>query len=178
MTVRNLDAVFKPRSIAVIGASSRPGSLGAVVWSRVREAGFPGPVWPVNPKYDELDGAAVLTDTADLLEAPSVALICTPNSTWPDIVGKLGRLGARAAIIVADGARDGGSRDTVVRATLAAARPHLLRIVGPASLGVITPALRAQLGAPSTVVGEGGVAWIAQSNALTNAVLGWAFRML
>jgi acetyltransferase len=174
MTVRNLDALFRPQSVAVIGASSRPGKLGTIVWARVLAGGFAGPVWPVNPKYDELDGRVVFADAGDLLEPPSVALICTPSDTWTDIVRKLGRLGTRAAIIVADATRDRTSDAAVIQASLAAGRPHLLRIVGPASLGVVTPALHAQLGAPSCMVKAGGVAWVSQSNALTNAVLGWA----
>ncbi|HTI17810.1 MAG TPA: GNAT family N-acetyltransferase, partial [Trinickia sp.] len=173
----NLDAIFNPRSVAVIGASPRPGKLGAIVWARVLAGGFSGPVWPVNPKYDELDGRAAFGDTGDLLEAPSVALVCTPSDTWPDIVGKLGRIGTRAAIIVGDRRLDGLPQNadcTAVKATLEAARPHLLRIVGPASLGVITPSLHAQFGAPWCMAKEGRVAWVSQSNALTNAVIGWA----
>lgn len=171
MTVRNLDALFQPKSVAVIGASLRPDSVGAKVWRRVREAGFSGPVWPVNPKYAELDGCAVFADAADLLEAPSVALICTPSETWVDVVGKLGRLGTRAAVIVSD---TDDSSSPVVSRVLAAAKPYLLRIVGPGSLGVVTPAVNAHFGAPSSMVKTGGVAWVSQSNALTNAVLGWA----
>lgn len=172
MTVRNLDALFKPQSVAVIGASSRPGSIGAIVWARVRAGRFAGPIWPVNPKHEVLDGEPVFADAADLPDAPGVALICTPSATWPDIVRKLGRLGTRAAIIV--GEARGVSAAGVIRDTLAAARPNLMRIVGPGSLGVVTPSLHAQLGAPSSMVRAGGVAWLSQSNALTNAVLGWA----
>jgi acetyltransferase len=172
MTVRNLDALFQPTSVAIIGASARPGSVGEKVWGRVRAGGFKGPVWPVNPKCAELDGCTVFSDASDLLEAPSVALICTPSETWPDIVGKLGRLGTRAVVIVSDGPRPAMS--PWVERTLAAAKPYLLRIVGPASLGVITPELNAHFGAASSLVKTGGVAWVSQSNALTNAVLGWA----
>lgn len=172
MTVRNLDALFQPKSVAVIGASLRPDSVGAKVWRRVREGGFEGPIWPVNPKYTELDGCVAFSDAADLPEAPSVALICTPGETWVDVVGKLGRLGTRAAVIVSDSAKPVVPR--VISQTLAAAKPHLLRIVGPGSLGVITPALRVHFGASSSMVKTGGVAWVSQSNALTNAVLGWA----
>ncbi|WP_116135178.1 GNAT family N-acetyltransferase [Trinickia diaoshuihuensis] len=172
MTVRNLDVLFRPKSVAVVGASARPESVGSKVWRQVLAGGFEGPVWPVNPKYADLDGCAVFTDVADLLEPPSVALICTPSPTWPEIVEKLGRLGTRAAIIVSDTKREAASPD-LARA-LAAARPFLLRIVGPGSVGVVTPALNAHLGAPSSTVRAGGVAWVSQSNALTNAVLGWA----
>ncbi|HZZ02538.1 GNAT family N-acetyltransferase [Paraburkholderia sp.] len=172
MTVRNLDALFRPKSVAVIGASERPGSTGAMVWSRVLEGGFNGAVWPVNPKYDMLGGHAVIGDAGDLPEAPTVAVICTPPGTWPGIIHKLGGLGTRAAIIVGEVRCD--EDRLAMRHALSAARPHLLRIVGPGSLGVVTPALHAHFGAPSCTVKAGGVAWVSQSNALTNAVLGWA----
>jgi acetyltransferase len=81
-------------------------------------------------------------------------------------------LGTRAAIIVGEVRCDDDR--LALRHALSAARPHLLRIVGPGSLGVVSPALRAHLGAPSCTVKAGGVAWVSQSNALTNAVLGWA----
>ncbi|WP_087732336.1 bifunctional acetate--CoA ligase family protein/GNAT family N-acetyltransferase [Paraburkholderia piptadeniae] len=172
MTVRNLDALFRPKSVAVIGASNREGSTGSMVWKRLIEGGFDGPVWAVNPKYDMLDGHACVGNAGDLPDAPTVAIVCTPPSTWPGIVHTLGGHGTRAAIIVGEARDDDGRAD--VRHTLAAARPHLLRVVGPGSLGIVTPALKAHLGAPVVTVRSGGVAWVSQSNALTNAVLGWA----
>ena len=107
---------------------------------------------------------------ARLPEAPTVAVICTPPATWPGIIHKLGGLGTRAAIIVGE-VRSDDDR-LALRHALSAARPNLLRIVGPGSLGVVSPALHAHLGAPSCTVKAGGVAWVSQSNALTNAVLG------
>jgi len=172
VTVRNLDALFRPKSVAVIGASERPGSTGAMVWARVLEGGFAGPLWPVNPKYDTLGGHAVIHDAGDLPQAPTVAVICTPSATWPALIHRLGGMGTRAVIIIGE-LRDDDDR-LAMRHALSAARPHLLRIVGPGSLGVVSPALGAHLGAPSCTVKAGGVAWVSQSNALTNAVLGWA----
>ncbi|SMG58633.1 GNAT family N-acetyltransferase [Paraburkholderia susongensis] len=172
MTVRNLDALFRPKSVAVIGASERPGSTGAMVWARVLEGGFAGPLWPVNPKYETLAGHAVIRDAGDLPQAPTVAVICTPPATWPALIHRLGGMGTRAAIIV--GEVRGDEDRLALRHALSAARPYLLRIVGPSSLGVVSPALGAHLGAPSCTVKAGGVAWVSQSNALTNAVLGWA----
>jgi acetyltransferase len=172
VTVRNLDALFRPRSVAVIGASERPRSVGAMVWASLLHGGFGGPLWPVNPKHDRLDDHPVISDVGDLPEAPTVAVICTPPATWPGIVHKLGGLGTRAAVIVGEVHTD--EDRLALRHALSAARPNLLRIVGPGSLGVISPALNAHLGAPSRLVKAGGVAWVSQSNALTNAVLGWA----
>ncbi|APA87938.1 GNAT family N-acetyltransferase [Paraburkholderia sprentiae WSM5005] len=172
MTVRNLDALFRPKSVAVIGASERPGSTGAMVWARVLEGGFDGPLWPVNPKHATLGGHAVIRDVVDLPQAPTVAVICTPPATWPSLIHKLGGMGTRGVIIVGEVRNAEDQR--ALRHALSAARPHLLRIVGPGSLGVVSPALGAHLGAPSCTVKAGGVAWVSQSNALTNAVLGWA----
>ncbi|CAB3755389.1 GNAT family N-acetyltransferase [Paraburkholderia humisilvae] len=172
MTVRNLDALFRPKSVAVIGASHRQGSVGAMVWNRLTGGGFAGPIWAVNPKYDSLDGYATVGEAGDLPEPPTVAIICTKPASWPSIIHQLGGHGTRAAIIVGETRSD---EDRLhLKHALSAARPHLLRILGPASLGVITPALCAHLGAPACTVKAGGVAWVSQSNALTNAVLGWA----
>lgn len=172
MTVRNFDALFHPTSVAVVGASPRPGSVGAMVWACVLDGRFGGAIWPVNPKYGELNGHKVYPYVDQLPSAPSVALVCTPPATWPGIVRKLGGLGVRAAIIVGE-TRSGADRAALERA-LAAAKPYLLRVVGPGSLGVVSPALGAHFGAPACIVKAGGVAWVSQSNALTNAVLGWA----
>nr|WP_249172059.1 GNAT family N-acetyltransferase [Burkholderia vietnamiensis] len=172
VTVRHLDALFQPKSVAVVGASSRAGSVGAMVWARVLDGGFEGPVWPVNPKYRELGGHTVIGDVERLPAPPSVAVICTPPATWAGIVHKLGELGTRAAVIVGD-ARTDADRAALDRA-LKAAKPFVLRIVGPGSLGVLSPARHAHFGAPAYTARSGGVAWVSQSNALTNAVLGWA----
>ncbi|CAD6529597.1 hypothetical protein LMG27952_02324 [Paraburkholderia hiiakae] len=176
MTVRNLDAVFQPKSVAVIGASQRPGSIGSMVWRRLIEGGFTSPLWAVNPHhagdFEAFDGRPVLADAGDLPEAPGVAIICTRPATWPALVHRLGGMGTRAAIIVGEVRDESDQAD--LRHALAAARPHLLRIVGPGSLGALTPALNAQLGAAASIARKGGVAWVSQSNALTNAVLRWA----
>ncbi|MGF6964157.1 acetyltransferase [Paraburkholderia sp. WC7.3g] len=172
MTVRNLDALFRPKSVAVIGASERPGSTGAMVWARVLEGGFDGPLWPVNPKHATLGVHPVISGVGDLPQPPNVAVICTPPATWPSLIHKLGGMGTRAVIIVGEVRSDEDRLE--LRHALSAARPHLLRIVGPGSLGVVSPAFGAHLGAPSCTVKAGGVAWVSQSNALTNAVLGWA----
>ncbi|WP_250453799.1 GNAT family N-acetyltransferase [Caballeronia sp. ATUFL_M2_KS44] len=184
MTVRNLDILFAPKSIAVIGASSRPGTIGEMVWTRMLCAGFVGPVWPVNPRYEFLGADPVFPDISQLPDAPAVAVICTRPQTWPSLVEQLGRRGTKAVVIVGESrSREGHYRhkrsassdsDEWTARTLAAARPFLLRVVGPASLGVVSPSIGACLGAPACNVKSGRVAWVSGSNALTNGVLGWA----
>ncbi|MDR5776167.1 MULTISPECIES: GNAT family N-acetyltransferase [unclassified Caballeronia] len=182
MTVRNLDILFAPKSIAVIGASTRPGSIGEMVWARANSAGFKGPIWPVNPKHQTIGEQPSFADLAHLPEAPSVAVLCTPPKTWPQLVEQLGDCGTKAVVVIGEAARHPARAEFISNAeshewtarTLAAARPFLLRVVGPASLGVVSPAVGACLGAPACSVKSGGVAWVSGSNALTNGVLGWA----
>src|SRR3984957_19513282 len=179
MTVRNLDALFNPKSIAVIGASLRAGSIGEMVWSRLRAANFAGDIWAVNRRHRHLNETPVFSGVRNLPDAPTVAVLCTPPPTWPEIVEQLGERGTRAVVIVGQGR---GRREQAGHAqesdwtsrTLAAARPFLLRVVGPSSVGVLTPSIGAVLGAPSCSVAAGGGAWVSALQALTNGVLGWA----
>lgn len=171
MTVRNLEALFNPKSIAVIGASSRPDRLATVVLANLLDGGFSGPIYPVNPKYKTLAGLNVYSDIVRLPIAPSLALICTPRRTWSDLITRLGRLGTRAAVIMSVEAEC----DAVTGNALhAAARPTLLRLLGPNSLGLMTPSshLNASMAHLSALPGH--VALISQSNALCSSVLGWA----
>jgi acetyltransferase len=185
MTVRNLESLFAPKSIAIVGASARAGSVGEMVWSRALNAHFKGPIWPINVKQGTLSGHDSFEDVDCLPSAPSVAVLCTRPETWPSLIDQLGRRGTRAVVLIGrvplkSETRVEGPNNAMsplhdwTRQTLAAARPYLMRIVGPASLGVITPALGACLGAPACDVLNGAVAWVSTSNAMTNGVLGWA----
>jgi len=175
MSMRHLHHFFAPDSVAVIGASARPGSVGATVLANVAGAGFSGPVWPVNPKYRELAGLPVLSDVADLPRAPGLAVVCTPAATVPGIIATLGELGCKAAVVLSAGldarTADGG---TLRQAMLDAARPHLLRILGPNCVGLLVPGhgLNASFAPVAALTGR--LAFVAQSGALVTAVLDWA----
>src|ERR687886_1431982 len=103
MTIRNLDVLFKPRSIAVIGASRRPGSVGAVVTRNLLEAGFDGPVMPVNPHEQSVHSTLACAAIADLPMTPDLAVICTPPPTVPGLVAELGARGTKAVIVITAG---------------------------------------------------------------------------
>ena len=83
MSVRNLDHLFQPKSVAVIGASDRPQSLGATLMRNLLEGGFTGPIRPVNPKHRTVAGRPAFTDVASLPQTPDLAVICTPAPTVP-----------------------------------------------------------------------------------------------
>jgi acetyltransferase len=169
MSIRHLDRLLNPTSVAVIGASDRAGSVGATVWHNLRSAGFAGPVLAVNPRLRTLDGETVHARVPELPLAPDLAVICTPPATVVGIVEALGALGTRAAIVMTAGL-DARQK----QALRTAARPHLLRILGPNCLGLLTPRLGLNASFAHTDALPGNLAFVSQSGALVTAVLDWA----
>ncbi len=140
MSVRNLDAVFRPASVALIGASTEPRSVGAVVAHNLFTSGFKGPILPVNPRHDSVEGVLAYKDIASLPRAPDLGVICTPPATVPGLIAELGAKGARGAVVITAGFGELGEEGKALEARmLEAARPHLLRIVGPNCVGVLAP---------------------------------------
>ena len=103
MSVRNLEYLLNPRSVAVIGASNRPDRVGTVVMRNLVAGGFAGAIYPVNPKYDQVQGFRAYTRPDELPAAPDLAIVCTPPATVPGLVGRLGERGTRAALVVTAG---------------------------------------------------------------------------
>ncbi|MGX4640115.1 bifunctional acetate--CoA ligase family protein/GNAT family N-acetyltransferase [Massilia sp. SYSU DXS3249] len=173
MSIRNLNRLFAPRSVALVGASERPGSLGATLLRNLTAGGFRGTVHPVNPKYTELGGLPVVASVADLAAAPDLAVICTPPATVPQIIRQLGEKGTRAAIVLSAGlaeARDERGR-SLKQAMLDAANPYLLRILGPNSAGLLAPGLGLNASVAHSGALPGRIAFVSQSGALMTGVL-------
>ncbi|RPH64231.1 MAG: GNAT family N-acetyltransferase [Burkholderiales bacterium] len=176
MSVRNLVQLFEPRSVAVIGASSKPRHVGNVLMRNLLEGGIAGPIMPVNPGYHAVAGVLAYPDVASLPETPELAVICSPDQTVPAVIDALGERGTAVAVIVNDGlARrrdaDGRSlRDVVVDA----AKRRDMRLLGPGSLGVLVPhmGLNASLSHVGALPGK--LAFVSQSGAICTAVLDWA----
>jgi acetyltransferase len=169
VSIRNLEALFRPRSIALIGASNRPDSIGAMLARNLLQSGFEGPVLPVNPQGGSIRTALAWPDIAALPLDPDLAVIATPPQTVPGIVGELAARGCRAAVVVTAGL-DAGQRASM----LAAARPALMRIVGPNCLGVMSPATGVNASFAHLAPRAGHVALVAQSGAIAAAALDWA----
>ncbi|GAB3550774.1 bifunctional acetate--CoA ligase family protein/GNAT family N-acetyltransferase [Noviherbaspirillum agri] len=176
MSIRNLKYLFEPRSIAVIGASAKPHSVGATVLENLTTGGFTGQIIPVNPKYESLSGLKVYPGVAKLPSAPDLAVICTPPATVPGIIGDLGKLGTKAAIVLTAGL--GSVKDLRGRnmkdLMLAAAKPHLLRILGPNCVGLLVPGQGVNASFAHTGALPGKIAFVSQSGAMVTGVLDWA----
>ena len=169
MSVRHLHHLLEPASIVVVGASNRAASVGGTVWRNLHAGHFKGPIFGVNPKHAELDGQAIHARIADLPQAPDLAILCTPPDTVAGLIGALGQLGTRAAIVMT-----AGLSPAQKQAMLDAARPHLLRVLGPNCLGLLSPRLGLNASFAHTDALAGNVAFVSQSGALVTAVLDWA----
>ena len=176
MTIRNLDRLFRPRSVALIGASTRPSSIGAVLARNVFRGDFDGPILPVNPKHRYLHGVWTYPDVASLPATPELAVIATPPQTVPGIVAELGARGTRAAVVITAGFAEasGGDGEALQLAMLDAARPHNLRIVGPNCLGILVPGIGLNASFAHLSPRPGRLAFVTQSGATVTAILDWA----
>ncbi len=176
MTTRNLDRLLAPRSVAVIGATARPRAVGHLVLSNMRAAGFTGRLMPVNPHETEIDGLQVWPDIASLPETPDLAILATPPDTVPGLIAELAARGCAGAVVITAGFGEGGDPDGAHRkqAMLDAARPALLRIIGPNCLGLLAPAAGVNASFSHVQAKTGPIACFTQSGAVAVALLDWA----
>jgi len=176
MSTRNLDYLLAPRSLAVIGASERPGSVGHTVMRNLLAGSFEGPVWPVNPKYTQVAGRPAFPGVKALPQAPDLAILCTPPPTLPGLIEELGARGTRAAAVLTAGVATATDRRgrRITELMLKAARPHLLRILGPNCVGFLVPGLGLNASFATVSMVSGPLAFVSQSGALVAAVLDWA----
>jgi acetyltransferase len=178
MAVRNLKHVFHPARVAVIGASSRPGSVGQAVFRNLLQAGFAGDVFPINLQHEEVQGHRAWARLEDLPAPADLAVICTPAATVPQLITECGQAGMRAVIILSAGFREIGAAGAALeQAVLAAAQPFDgLRLIGPNCLGVISPQSKLNASFAAQMPAQGRIAFISQSGALCTSVLDWAAR--
>ncbi|HEY0292116.1 MAG TPA: bifunctional acetate--CoA ligase family protein/GNAT family N-acetyltransferase [Hansschlegelia sp.] len=171
MTVRNLDAVFAPRSVALAGGSPRPESVGRAVLRNLREAGFEGPVGLVNPDHAELDGVPAARSFSALSFPADLAIVTAPPDVVPRLLDEAGAAGARAAVVVTRGL--GSGPGSLREQAEQAARLRGLRLVGPGCFGVQSP--YAKLNASIAPAGHpGDLALVSQSGGVMASTIEWA----
>lgn len=169
MTLRHIDALLSPRSVAVFGASDKPARVGTTVWRNLREGGFKGDLAPVNPRTDQLDGLPCYPGVSALPFTPDLAVLCTPPDTVAPLVAELGARGTRAVVVVT-----AGLSAAQKQAALDAARPYTLRLLGPNCIGLLSPHLGLNASFTQARALPGELALVSQSGALLTALLDWA----
>lgn len=173
MSIRHLDRFFAPETIAIIGASNRPGSVGAALVDNLKDA-FENRLRLVHPRLKDIAGIPVHARIEDLDIVPDLALVATPAATVPETVSLLGARGTRAAVIVAEGFDRGGPhlREDLGRAAFA----HDVRIVGPGSVGLLVPGIGMNASFAVGLPRPGNLALVSQSGAIMGAVIDWALN--
>lgn len=192
MTIRNLEYLFKPRSIAVVGRSKQAGSSDAAVQFNLIDAGFKGPVMPVNPDRQSVSGVLAYRDIASLPLAPELAILTTPLEEAPGLIGELGARGTKAVLLLtreplqsyreaqlappepSAPPKNPDGDASLKQKILEAAKPYLLRVMGPDHLGYAVPSTGVNASLNPTRPLVGGLALLCQSAAIMRSVVDWA----
>ncbi|RJR47612.1 MAG: GNAT family N-acetyltransferase [Desulfobacteraceae bacterium] len=177
MGLSNLEKIFDPRNIAVIGASGKEKSIGNALMKNLLEGGFGGSIVPVNPHYSEIYGLRVYPSLTDAPERVDLAVIATPIASVPGIIGECVRLGVSGAIIISAGGRESGEKGRLVEEEIEKqAAGTGLRIIGPNCLGILRPGKKLNASFAHRMVQDGTLAFISQSGAICTAMLDLALK--
>ena len=172
-SVTRLDAALRPKSVAVIGASTAPGKLGHEVLKNIRDAGFQGPIYPINPKAESILGLRCFPGIKDTLEPPDLAVVIVPARMVPQTIQDCGERGVRSAVIITGGFSEAGAEGEVLqRQTAEVAKRLGVRVIGPNCQGVNNPYHKLCASWPLLTY-RGRVAVISQSGTVGAAMMDW-----
>ncbi|TAN08706.1 MAG: bifunctional acyl-CoA synthetase/GNAT family N-acetyltransferase [Rhodanobacteraceae bacterium] len=175
MSTYNLDAFLKPASVALVGASRRAGSVGAIAAKNL--AAFPGRVFLVNHHLAPDADAGVYPAVDQLPSAPELAIIAVPAPVVPSIISDLGKLGTRAVVVLSAGFSEtsaGSAGKTLLARLLAAAHVTGMRILGPNCIGILAPHAGLNAGFAQVLPPPGRIAFLSQSGAVLTTLIDWA----
>jgi acetyltransferase len=172
MSTYRLDSLFSPRSIAVIGASTRDRSVGRAILRNLREGGFAGDIHVINTRYPDIDGIRTVPRLEDLPAPPDLAVIAAPAPALPEIVGSAAQQGIGCAVIITAGL--GYGPGSIASTCEQAARAKGLRLVGPNCLGVMVPRAKLNASFAAQMPPDGDLALISQSGAIAAGMADWA----
>lgn len=176
MSIRNLDKIFKPRRVALIGIGTAADDLGRRVLSNLLGGGFRGIVYPVSSSIESVSGVPTYPDLQSLSKTPDLAVICSPAKDVLQEIQRCGEAGIMGVVILSGGFRETGPEGKLLEQQLAEAASHYkkMRIIGPNSLGIIVPELGLNASQAVNFPKQGRMAFISQSHSLSNAILDWA----
>lgn len=177
MSTVNLEKIFLPKRIAVVGASDDPSSVGHTVLKNLVGSGFAGVIYPVNPKRESVMGIEAYPSLKKIPRQVDLAIIATPARTVPDLIEECGEAGVLGVVIIPAGFKEIGEEGRrLEEEVLKRAQPYGVRIIGPNCLGVIVPEIKMNASFAATIPQPGNVALISQSGALCTAILDWSIQ--
>jgi acetyltransferase len=170
-----LDKIFRPNTIAAIGASDQQGTVGYALMDNLLTGGFKGKIFPVNPGHSTIRGLKSFSSVKKIPATIDLAVIAAPGKLVPKIVKECGEAGVGGVVIISAGFKEAGEAGKKMYNEIAAiARQYGMRIVGPNCLGVITPSQGLNASFASRMALPGKIAFISQSGALCTAILDWS----
>ena len=172
-----LEAIFSPQSVAVIGASNRPESVGNAIFKNILLGGFCGTLYPVNPKAPSICGVHAYPNITAIPDELDLALIIVPAAAVPDVLEECGQKGVRGAVVVSAGFKEVGPDGAVLeKRAVEIARRYKMPLVGPNCLGVISTDAQTMLNASfgRVMPKRGNLAFVSQSGALCAGILDYA----
>jgi len=176
VNVHNLDCIFKPNRIVLIGVSSNPNSVSGKVLTNIVGSGFKGVVYPVNPDYEAVMSIPCFPDLEKLPKTPDLAVICSAAKQVPEWVRKCGEAGINGIIIMSSGFKETGEEGRKLEDQIKFEKSRFknMRIIGPNCLGIIVPEMNLNVSFANDTPQKGQIAFISQSGALCTSVLDWA----
>ncbi len=177
MVTLNLNKIFNPKSVAIIGASDAEGSVGYAIVKNFTQLGYAGKVYFVNMRKPEILGVKTYPAVGEIPEPVDLAMIATPAKTVPDVVEQCGKAGVKGAIIVSAGFKETGAEGKALEdKILEIKKKYGMRIIGPNCIGVIRPRINLNATFVDKVPKPGKIAFLSQSGALGSAILDWAIH--
>lgn len=179
VSAHGLDAIFAPASVAVVGASNRPGSVGRAVFKNILESDYSGIIYPVNPKAKSICGVRAYPDLNGIPDQVDLAVVIVPAAQTPAVARAAAAKGVRALIVISAGFRETGPAGVAIEQELVAVcLEHDMRLVGPNCLGIINtdPLIGLNASFARQKAKPGNIAFISQSGALCTAVLDFAAK--
>ncbi|MBX2822371.1 MAG: bifunctional acetate--CoA ligase family protein/GNAT family N-acetyltransferase [Rhodothermaceae bacterium] len=174
---RSLEPLFKPKHVAVIGASEKPGSVGRTLLSNLISSPFGGTVYPVNLKRQSVLGIKAYPSLRAVPAQVDLAVIATPAHTVPSIITECVERGVQGAIIISAGFKERGESGIALeKEVLDIARKGNMRLIGPNCLGVMNPPTGFNATFASSIANPGNVGFISQSGALCTSILDWSYK--
>jgi acetyltransferase len=172
-----LDAMFLPGSVAVIGASDRPGTVGRTVLENLLQGRFQGKVYAVNTKHEEVLGLKAYRSIRDIPQPVDLAVVATPAATVPQLVAECVEVGVESAVVISAGFKERGAEGAALeRQIQKQLRRSSMRLIGPNCLGIMNPTIGLNATFAKDAVLAGSVAFLSQSGALLTAILDWSHR--
>ncbi|MBA2653763.1 MAG: bifunctional acetate--CoA ligase family protein/GNAT family N-acetyltransferase [Gammaproteobacteria bacterium] len=172
-----LKKLFEPASIAVIGATDRPHSVGMKVFKNLLQGNFGGKLYAINPKHTQVQGQPCFASVKKISQPIDLAVITTPAKKIASIIRECGEKGISAAIVISAGFSETGKEGKKLeQAVLEAAHRYQIRLIGPNCLGVMRPHIKMNATFDNNFALEGNLALVSQSGALCAGILDWAIE--